>query len=355
MAVEWINSVGSILAVSGPASSGSRTTIALNTAGSLNGYGIRYVPMETDNLASVYFFLNAYTGTPGNMTVELRNSSGTATTPGSTVLATVTAVCPSAVALTWIKFTFASPITLTAGTLYWILVYNSDGSPATNFPTLVSNSPMAFRGLSYYSYRCYTTANGWGAGTLVGNSVGPTVLKFAGRSVGMIWTNTVNSSTNALRRGCKVGPFTAPIYLAQVNFLGQTVSNLTVLEIFDAATPPNGTPLASHTLGAENRLLGGIWLNPAFLIPVGMAIRVVFSTTGTSASVSSAGSEDLLPPADVLAAGIMGGKYYYCMASAGNTSWDEFPERAPRLELLFSDQGPATGDQVYIGEGDVHV
>lgn len=99
------------------------------------------------------------TGSPtGNITASLfaddGGTFGTTGKPTGTALATSTAIAASTISATETQytFTFASPYTMTAGTVYWIAIEYSSGSSSNKIGVVVDiSSPTAPGRLAYYN------------------------------------------------------------------------------------------------------------------------------------------------------------------------------------------------------------
>lgn len=99
------------------------------------------------------------TGSPtGNVTASLfaddGGTFGTTGKPTGTALATSTAIAASSISTvsTQYTFTFASPYTMTAGTIYWIAIEYSSGSSSNKIGVVVDiSSPTAPGRCAYYN------------------------------------------------------------------------------------------------------------------------------------------------------------------------------------------------------------
>jgi hypothetical protein len=101
-----------------------------------NWYAQTFTAGDNGRLMSVDVLLStASGGTPGTVTVEIRNTSGSS--PGSTILASATVGVLSSTPFLFYNAQFASPPTVTIGTKYAIVMHANTGGP---FRSLVKGS-----------------------------------------------------------------------------------------------------------------------------------------------------------------------------------------------------------------------
>jgi len=162
-----------------PAST-AMTTLALNATATWVAFS--WVPTASKNANSVRVYMNPATGTIQNTDISCDIYSDTSGSPNAS-LGTTTAVSgvPANGASGWVTFTFSSPVSVTAGTQYWIVLKNpstASASPATVYPTYSygnqGTGPVTTEGiLSGYGWsKKHTTTSGGSWITALAGSVG---------------------------------------------------------------------------------------------------------------------------------------------------------------------------------------
>jgi hypothetical protein len=154
----------------------SPANASLNAAATWRSVG--WAPRLGGTLNTVRFFLNSITGSLGAADVSCDVYSDNAGKPGSS-LASAT-LSGTLTAAAWNTFTGLS-VALTAGTMYWLVFKNLNGTPATNFPSVrvVQNVPAG-------GYSPAQTTEGWlsQASTNSGGTWGSTLVGIAGFVLG---------------------------------------------------------------------------------------------------------------------------------------------------------------------------
>jgi hypothetical protein len=327
--------------VLGPGAGGAtRTGLAL---GSVYSYGVsgasisqRFIAPTSGNLNDVYFFVSAITGTPGNITIELRNWNAASTSkPGTTLHASQT-VSPGLTANKWIKCTFATPFSVVKGSAYHIVIGDA-GWTTGNTATVLYICPngngqeMQTHGMGYTSTDGFATA-----GTSANNRC-PMVLKFAdGTLYGTVVTLQVSSANNTRERGIKITGLTDDIIISGVS--SSLTPSYAGFRIYDGNTAPGGTPLYQAEFSAEGLPSGGFWFEP-FTLRKNNVYRAVFymSTNTTSIywqieDVATGGSDfTSLTPGN-------GSMYYTIDNGAGG--WTDSTDCTMPLGLAVQDLSP---------------
>ena len=112
---------------------GGPTGKALNSA--TQWIGFSFCPEYATSLNEVRVFCKAVAGTIGSsVTCYIYADSGSGT-PATTVLASSATMRAGWAANTWVDFIGFS-LALTAGSLYWIVLKNGNGTPTTNYPSV---------------------------------------------------------------------------------------------------------------------------------------------------------------------------------------------------------------------------
>jgi len=267
--------------------SGGRTNHPLNTLytyGSAGAaIGFRYQARDATPIDELYVMIDAGAGTLANINLacDIRNEHATsATQPGTTVRATATNAAYGATsAPKWVQFVFPTPYTPAVGETLWLIVRNVAAAPATDFPSILCtfNAAPAFN-LLLANHSAYSTVNGFStAGTLQGRA--PFVVRQGGKSFGFAVTvldTAVFAATNTLR-GFQMTP---PVDIEVSGWMTAVPNGvMTSIRIYDAATPPAGSPLHTFNLGSDagqsrDELIGAkFW--PPVILNGGTAYNVV--------------------------------------------------------------------------------
>lgn len=306
------------------------SAFTFNSAGASMGY--RFVAPVTSTLTDFYFYVAAFTGTPGTVTVEVRNVGASGIVPGTTILATQS-VTMDTTAARWNKCTFATPASLTQNTEYWVIIYNTTATPASNFPALMAysshtqpegNANQTQGGM----FRPYSTTTGWTATNNLGSPI--CVMKFGDGSVlgnGYSQTKT-NYTSNTLERGLKFTlPFDAKLAGVAIGG-GATISGL---KIYKGTTAPGGTTIFSATLAPN---AGFAWTNDLLLVRNQLYRAVcTFSANGTGPQYNP--MLDYSRFADVQAT-VFGDGYMSDTIDNGAGGWTDNADRMPQVSLVFS-------------------
>lgn len=239
------------------ASSGARAAISLNSAythlTSGAGIAVRIEAPETGNINEAFVFLDAFTGTLGNITMRCRiyNESTTATQPGSTLRATASTVTMPGAADQWIRAQFSTPYSATRGEILWFVWDNTAGAPATDFPQILSSTNTSQQGGARFIG--YSTTNGFSTAGTAQTEIGHMF------QIGSNWFgNPITASTtlftnNTLKRGIIVTP-TVDIDVRSFDAL-TSASTLTTIDVYESTQLPNDTPIHSYSLSSVERLL----------------------------------------------------------------------------------------------------
>lgn len=269
--------------VVGPGDIGSATsTPAIDTAFAFetsgDAFAIRFVAPVTQAAATltVYVFCTAVTGTP-DFQIEVRNGysgSGDIDRPetGGSDLASSPSTLSAPTANTWEALT--ATVSLTAGQVYWVLVKNTHGTPASNNATFQYRGSLdglgvagTFAGnLINYAFGAGFTTDGFTTDpttSLANGSFAPAVLKFGdGSLMGMPFVSTIAHASDTNNRGNRfqfatnlvVSGIVWPLGVAAIS--GCAIyqgGNLVVAETGDASTS-----IRSPWRFAPTSLTGGV-------------------------------------------------------------------------------------------------
>lgn len=291
---------------------GSQTSQQIDTAyvagTSGEAVAIKFIAPVASTTVTAYFYATAITGSP-TFRMELRAGSGSdpdrPDVSGAALATSGSDTVP--VAGRW--STFALTYTLAAGTVYWVIVYNNHGTPASNHATYSYRGALDYASPTQSSNS--TTHLIHGAYTSNGFTTDPTavagvcgVIAFSdGTLIGNPYVTTASvHANNANDRGSR---FAAP---ADMIVSGLLLSGVSTSSVNAYAIYPHdsGTALVNRSSSYydENALFGCRF--PPVVLRAGQKYDVVdkFSaaaTTGTIYDMGDAAGSGANLPADVLA------------------------------------------------------
>jgi hypothetical protein len=237
--------------------SGTRTGFALDSAyvhsTSGDAIAIRYHCQSTNTIDALYLFVDDVAGSlsANPMQCDIYNeNSGYQLRPGSTLRDSSTACTTPSGADKWVKFTFGSPYTPTVGEILWLVVYNTDAAPGTNYPTILVDTTLAAKVIIGAYLFGFSTTNGFSSDGSSKSEV-PAVVVQGSVYVGQPFTqcNTTYYSSNTLERGIQFTP------MVNVDVVGlmwaSSTTTVTYGRILADSTAPAGTALYSYALGSD--------------------------------------------------------------------------------------------------------
>jgi len=302
-------------------SSGGASPATLTTAYSFGVSGsvhaIRYLALNDCVLTDLYYATGANTGTPtGALTIEVRNSTATNNLPGTLI----TSQSHTPTASSWNRATFATPVTMTANTLYYIIIGDAAGN-ATNYYRVWQNNGGYVGGLGGSENRWWgyiTTTNGFStAGTIIAaGTVG--VLRFSdGTLRGMINGGGGTLASNTLKRGIYVNELECDFAVRGVTV--GSAGNWSGVEIFDASQGPQSTPLIRVECTADSRNAPLVYFPKPFVLKSGKNYRIVctFSANTTAPGVQNLAVTTLPAEWGNFFEGLQGGRVQPTIETAG--------------------------------------
>ncbi len=173
-----------------PSTLGLSSTIALSATATWVAFS--FVPDQGSQLSKVKLYCNTKTGTLASTDCTCDLYSDASGIPNASIesRSSITSAVASA---TWVEWTGFST-TLTAGTRYWLVFKNANGTPASNFPTwfysasgLGWNASGVATGVLGWGWDCVQTANSGSAWAtqLKNMAVGPRLEFSDGTFAGM--------------------------------------------------------------------------------------------------------------------------------------------------------------------------
>lgn len=334
---------------------GTAATYALdsNYAAGTGGdaYAVRVVLPETLTLNNIYFVISSYAGTAANvndLNWEIR--TGTAAIPTTTAPGLITSGTKDPASATgWINISGISQ-SLTANTVYWVIIGDADGGAGSDWAIVLRNHTMLFSqgGENYGTWPSSITANGYTTNPTVDVGVACVVLAF---SDGSAWGNPFSTTANHGATTNRAGWYLSSGLTEQIKVFGMVTSaesTLSGLEAYDNATNPGGTTLTSSTTPLySGTTLAGYQLASAYTMAKATGYRWVF-TYGANPSHPrelqiGTGADDNLK-----AAMLGGASWYYALAN-GTTNWaNDVVTSQPAAALLIEDQVAVSGGPVQL-------
>ncbi len=236
---------------------GARANFSLNAAfvnaTSGTGLGIRYMAQTVDTIDELYVFLDATTGTRGNVTMECsiyNEAAANAARAGTTVRDVSTATAYPASDDMWIKFTFGTPYTPTVGEILWLVIYNTAGAPGTDFPQIMTSNTITLPNFANNAALAFTTSTGFSTnGTAVQET--PFVIKQGSNYFGQPFTqfNGAYYTNNQLERGFQFTPTEDVVVQGYMNTSATT--SFALARILADATAPGGTAENEYDLDSD--------------------------------------------------------------------------------------------------------
>lgn len=332
------------------------TTYTAGSAG--EAVGVQFVApvSQTSATLAFYIYCTATTGSP-TFKMEVRTQSGSNanqpnTSPGG-LLATSDDVTP--VAGRWVKFTVT--VSLTRGETYWVIIYNSHATPASNHATLTHRGSLDYVGQNAGSgtgsastfCRSYSTTNGFStnpsfntgtSGVLVFNETGTKTL------LGNPYVATVSHASNTNHRGSRFR-VPAKITISGIQVLLAANTNIASYRIYNGST---AVVNETATFYGKSLLAGARFAEVDLQPGVDYDVVATFSANTTTGTIydmgdNAAGGANL--PADVLACRPPG------LAYVDGTTPGSYTARTDQVMLfwLLIDDAPAASGGMLVHPG----
>ncbi|MBL8880648.1 MAG: hypothetical protein JNG88_16165 [Phycisphaerales bacterium] len=314
----------------------TRATHALTSAYTFNSAGpaiaARMIAPETGTITDVYVFVDVLFGSPGNLLLEVRGPHGTITSAsllGSKQFAGIGND-------KWSKVTLDTPVAVTAGEIYWIIVgaVTADGS---NNNVLLPKTVVYPNDLLARLFNGYTTTNGFVGSTNQGFPPA-LVCKFAsGEYCGCPYTDTGSYTSNTDHKGLLIGPLSDDVIVSGALWSSPS-STFSGLRIYEGSQLPNATPsVLSMTFGNGVGAAGAVMFTPVRLAR-GKSYRAVMTFSGSSAGQGYYiinGQADW--PELGTAVGMAGGAICSTRGASGGLSWTDEYDKLSRMSLIIGD------------------
>lgn len=339
------------------AASGSTTSLALNAAyvhlTSGTAMALRYFAMTADPIDELYVYIAAATVTPGTLRARIYNEqAGQPVRPGSTQRGGNGTTADALLADRFIKITFASPYTPAIGEMLWIVIDNTDATPATNnfslhtaiTPTYLTGTVGNYNVSQFYSNTAGFTTNGTSAARC------PWIIKQGSNYFGWPWnslgTNPIPSNTR--KKGIKFTP-RKTVRLLGYDTDGGSTSHVK-LQIFGPGQLPNDTPLYEFNLDTDanqtqNDVIGSKIFATQPILYGGTEYRAVFTIAVSLGLTTSGliGVNGLSYPGSayesVIDAVRLADTHRYPVGTedSGSNTWIDYKGTCPGIRMLISD------------------
>jgi hypothetical protein len=288
--------------VAGSSAFSLNSAYTFGSAGASAGY--RFIAPADDYLTDVYLSTTGKTGSPGNLTFEMRNQNN-ATTPGSTVYANTPTVA-AVNAFNWLRWTLATPQPVTRNTVYWICVGDPAGAAGTFQALALRAGPT---GNPACSVQAFSSTNGWTTGTISSSTISALiVLKYAsGRVQGNPIQGIGALGITTIRRGLRFFNITNPIAVDGMAVQGQWGSNDSA-QIFIGDAKPLSTPAVDEPAGSSIGTSAGgqvVFFKRPFIMRPGLNYRAVVNAVSSNSPGGQLGANAGANFPDVLKCGQM--------------------------------------------------
>jgi hypothetical protein len=288
-----------------------------------NASAARLVMPETRKIQKVYFHVED--GTPGTTIIlELRDISGTQ--PGTTILGSTTA--PFRGADTWHEATFSPPVSLNAGTNFF-LVFGVAGSNTWTLRVSIAETDQ-----DYDLMTARKTTDGWASSDVSELDDHAVVVRFTDGSVwGTPWIEEQLTVPSTKRWGIKIERSGTPFTVWALRVFQTDVSNVTQISLHKGNSGPQG-PLAATVSSDTIKNSSEIYLLD-FPIEAGIDHRITLTHT----ALVSVFNEGMGNPQTkhIRNAGRLGGRSYLTVEENG--VWVDYRNAFPTVFMGISTFG----------------
>jgi hypothetical protein len=321
-----------------PIGQATKTGLALSTNYAYGTGGIaignRFCAPTSGNLTDVWFYVTAIKGTPGVTVVELRSYDATYPLRAGSTLHATQNITPGTTADKWINAHFSTPYAVTAGIYYWIAIGDAAGN-SSNTTTVSYKSGLTGTRTLFHSMESCTTTTGFTTNATASSVLPALVMKFAdGTIFGNPFTTYADYSNNTSERGLKIVNLSQPLTISGLHWNG-ALATFSGVKIYDGATAPGGTTLATYTFDAS------AW-DIAYFTPYTLqkdrTYRIVFTYNGNSVKPPHYLIEDFATSTDLTNCGYGGGTVYGTI-DGGAGAWVDAIDKLPLMHLLVRDSG----------------
>jgi hypothetical protein len=291
----------------------------------------------TDTITDILFYLSAAPASAHNLSVNVCVQTSSSL-PGAAVANGTVTISGGTTAGKWIKATFSSKPSLTAGVAYWIVIGDPSGA-ASNY-SIVNKGGLGYSSANFPYGTCYTSSDGFKTnGSAVGNPP-PVCVSFTGGTyLGQPYTlaSTADSSAD-LERGWKIA-VQEDIIVTGIS--ASAFDSGGSIKIYQDGQNPGGTIFSGFNGGSAFAIDVSAVANTALRIPAttllgGTTYRIVQDPNGVAVTPGYITIEDDTTHAAILeACGFPGAFNMQHTEEAAGPTWVDTPSKIPRMSLII--------------------
>jgi hypothetical protein len=337
----------------GVGTSGSATEFLLNSAyvHKTSGQGLAFALIcpVAGEITDFFVFLNTTYGTRGNITLQCDIYDDTSSTnwmPGSTLLDSSTTTTYPAADTQWIRFQFATPITVSVRQEIYFIIHNTSSSPTVDYPGIRN----AIAGGFPYGGdpTAMQTSNGFSSTGSGGGSETPVGYVIDGQCYGQLTTRSASPFTsNSLRRGIRIDAAAGDLLLVGFNAPSTSVTSF---EIQSDGVAPGGANLWSFTWPSLASSAHGIFFfdTPFTLNSLGGTPpwRLVYNMGSTTSTPGGGFIDDYSSYSTIFETAIDGVNWCNGFQESGGV-WVEYPGFCPIGSFLIGYPQAGGGGLLY--------
>lgn len=307
-------------------------TVSLNTAYTFGSAGVcrgyRWCSPVTDYLTDFYLYVNSKTGSPGALTIEVRDvSASSALLPGT--LLTSDTFTPTTTAL-WYRTAFTTPQLLTQGKHYFIVVGDAAGS-AGNFWVILTSGVTASETRDN-NWLHVTSTGGFASAGTAGNMAHGGIRYRSGLTIGNVVSGS-GSPFTAQPRGIKVLGTEVDVII--FGAMIASTASVVKFQLFKGDAGPNSTPEFEVTWDATAILVGSTMF-PPYRLKAGQVYRAVITSSAASGAPGQWNCNGLAAPLTYPELAAMTPEMGRIMGTVGtsNNGWTDGYDVIYRVSLL---------------------
>lgn len=302
------------------------TAFTFGSAGVCRGY--RWCSPVTDYLTDFYLLVIGKTGSPGALTLQVRDvSASSALLPGT--LLTSDTFTPTTTAI-WYRVSFTTPQLLTQGKHYFIVVGDAAGSAGNFWQILTSGVTNSESRESNWLHVAST--GGFASAGTAGNMAHGGIRYASGLVIG----NAVSGSGTpggTTPRGIKILGLETDVVI--FGAIIATTTSVVKFQLFKGDAGPNSTPEFEVTWDATAILVGSTMF-PPYRLKAGQVYRAVVTVSGASSAPGQWNCNSMAIPLQYPEMAAMLPEMGRIMGTIGtaNNGWTDTYDTIYRLSLL---------------------
>jgi hypothetical protein len=321
--------------------------------------GTKFYMTEAKTVSDVYFDVESYLGTAANVNdinIEIRahdavNNLPDVTGPG---LIGSGSVDPASQQDRWVAVSGLS-ISLSADTIYWLIVADADGN-TTDRANMVYGSSTAVDHHAEYMALLWNnagfTTDGWQTATILSAGWSIFVVAFSdGTALGWPWLEITGAANDTNQKGIFLGSaFNGNARIYGVSVFSQD-NDIASVKIWEGTTGPSGTPFATSTFvmpGLPSAVINGAMFTKPFpKLTAGTDYRIVIQPGAGAVGAPDTYSTGPVSDNNIRAAFPGSGNWYNTRESGG--AWADDVDLFPLMGILVDDfeaDVPVSAEQV---------